>query len=256
VIQLHSLGGGAWEDPLPDELLSRGWAVIESNFPWGAPEGLRPAGGRAELDEAAALLAGYVDQRLAEWAYGAEAVLEFLERNQPDLTTRPLAVVGFSLGALGAPTLAARLEDRLDALVLVGGGADLSAIMMRTTLDAMRLEAEPAAQAGFSDAYLDTTTLDPFHTAARVTAPTLQVHAAFDRIIPEATGDALHEQLGRPERWTVLIGHEGLFLSLPSLAGALADWIDVAVAPAPPSVPADPAQTSLWSSSSASRARW
>src|SRR5262249_46360827 len=93
----------------------------------------------ASIDAAAADIAGFVDQRLAELAYTVEGATEFLSRTHPEMSGRPVVVFGYSAGALAAPAIAARLKatlsvdhgeggNRLAGLIVVCGGSNLLAI--------------------------------------------------------------------------------------------------------------------------------
>ena len=139
------------------------------------------------------------------------------------------------------PALVARLPDRFDAAVLIGGGADVfrtishSDLMGRKMTIRWRGRSPTAVQMKWlNEAVLERTALDPYHTAAFLAAmPVLQLHAKFDRIVPASTGELLYQRLGRPERWSYLLGHLGLFWWLPHEAGRIADWVEQATAPTP-----------------------
>src|SRR5690606_23625006 len=107
---------------------------VEQEIPL-PPSGFEPASGSDEdVDDAARRIAAAVDEVLAENAYAAEAALEYLDRRRPDLAGLPVAVIGFSAGALAAPTAAARLGERVSGVVLIGGGADIFRISQRNSL--------------------------------------------------------------------------------------------------------------------------
>ena len=114
--------GCLYVSPVIAELRQRGWAVLETQLYWGdwSRRGI-DAGGDDGLRQAGMLLAGIFDERLAELAYAVEAALEHLAARRPDLRPQQVVLVGFSLGAIAGPTVAARLTDRLRAVVLVGG---------------------------------------------------------------------------------------------------------------------------------------
>ena len=238
VIALLSLGDSRYEDAVIDELNRRGWAVLGSPYPFGLEVMFGPSLEEPYTTERfAAAIAANLDTRLAEWVYGCEAVLEELAETRPDVAQRPMVIVGFSAGALGAPALAARLHGRVDAAVLIGGGADILRIIHTSHLfrNAVQVRWEegpiaPEVLDELSRHYLAASRLDPYHTAAAlVRVPVLMLHAAKDRIVPAPTGDLLYERLGRPERWTFDLGHELLFWRLPAYAGDIADWIEEAV---------------------------
>src|SRR5690606_2543041 len=125
---------------------------------------------------------------------------------------------GCSAGAICGPTIAARLGDRVQAVVLIGGGADILRISQTNgvTNAGLAFGALDPIEGGYqprkltrgeldqlSDAYLEMSQLDPYHTAPALRAtPTLMLHAALDKIVPARCGRLLYERLGKPERWT------------------------------------------------------
>lgn len=249
VVALLSLGDSRYEDAVIDELNRRGWAVLGSPYPFGLEFMFGPSlEGPYTTEAFAREIAARLDSRLAEWAYGCEAVLEELAETRPELAQRPMVILGFSAGALGAPAVAARLHGRVDAAVLIGGGADMLRIIHTSHLfrnaAQVRWEEGPIAPEvldELSGHYLAASRLDPYHTAAALArVPVLQLHALKDRIVPAPTGDLLHERLGRPERWSFNVGHELLFWRLPAYAGDIADWIEEAVRGAAESAAPDP----------------
>lgn len=198
------------------------------------PSGFEPASeAEEEIDEAARRIAAAVDEVLAENAYAAEAALEYIDRMRPDLAGLPVAVIGFSAGALAAPTAAVRLGERVSAVVLIGGGADIFQISQRNTLTRggidLRGKDGPLDRrlvARIGEHYLEHTRLDPYHMAPRLRGvPVLVVHAMFDGIVPAETGEVLYERLGRPDRLTFLGGHGGLFYLLEGQAERIGSWL-------------------------------
>ncbi|QOI99445.1 MAG: hypothetical protein HRU70_02670 [Phycisphaeraceae bacterium] len=191
---------------------------------------------------AADLIAREMDERLAEAAYAAEAGIEYLERHRPDVPTRPMVVVGFSAGALAAPTVGARLRDRLDAMVVVGGAADLFTVTQKSeiTRGGVRVECggvqSPAPViAEIGRLYRERTRLDPLVTARQlVDKPVLQFHAMFDWWVPAEGGRLLTESLGHPDRLTMIGGHQVLFYFLPGYKKRIADWVEANTPPVPP----------------------
>lgn len=238
----HSFGADSYERPIIQSLRNRGWTVVETWFPVGLLFVLEPPQETfATVESAARHFANQVDGALAEWAYGCEALLEELTASDPGVAARPIVIVGCSAGGLGAPVAAARLREggrRIAAAVLVGAGADLSRVVHTSDLfvggkDGVLLPGRPLAGETLerlSAEYLRRSRLDPYHTAAALRdVPVLMLHARDDRIVPAPTGDLLYERLGRPERWTLPMGHELMFWRLPAYAGEIADWVDRAV---------------------------
>ena len=183
-------------------------------------------------------LARRFDDELADWPYSLEAVLAYLAETRPAVPQSPLAVMGFSIGALGLPTVAARLGERIDAAVLVAGGANLLRISQTSTkynggvvIGWTGGEATADDWNRLYDAYLAAARLDPYHTAEALHGiPTLVYHAHFDQVVPADTGETFYERLGRPERRTVPLGHHQILRIVMRLsAGEIAAWADEAL---------------------------
>ena len=245
VVHLEGLGSSERESAVTDLLRARGWLVLRGELPWGLFERqVVDAHDEADLEAAAEMLAERMDGRLANWALGVEAAVAHVRARWPDLPPR-VVLIGFSAGAMGAVTAAARLGPELDALVVVGGGANLMWMARHTVLNAADVEvlwrgAPPPEEVGarLDALYLAAARLDPFHAAPWVRGlPVLMVQARHDRIVPRAAGELLHRRLGSPERWTLPGGHKVLFWRLPRLADDLVEWIGAQVlepaAPAP-----------------------
>lgn len=236
-IAMRPLSGSAYTKSTINALRHDGWTVIETGLSFGA-EGIgevREASNDTDLDAIGDSVATLIDTRLAETAYGVEAVFDLVRSQRPDLSDTPVVVVGFSAGALGAPTVAARLGDRVKAAVLVGGGVDLLRISQTSSLSdfgvVIRSGGEkltPAQIDRTSAAYLKASRLDPYHTSRALSGvPVLLLHASQDDIV--TTGELLHQRLGKPERWTFDLGHELLFWRLDAYDAEIAAWIDRAI---------------------------
>lgn len=240
VIALRPLSGSTYIKPVVNEARSRGWLVIESSMGFGmAGVGeKRDAADEQEIDRHARQIAQLVDARLSEWAYGAEAMLATVREERPELAGKPVVIMGFSAGAIGAPTVALRLGEQVKAAVLVGGGVNIMDIASTSELSNFGLGITfrggplgPEQRAIASRAYLDESRLDSYHTAATLrTLPVLVLHAAEDEIVPSRTGDMLHQRLGQPERWVFPVGHEMLFFQLGAFASPINDWLEAALA--------------------------
>lgn len=265
------------ERPLVRTLESRGWAVVTIS----TVTAMRRQGGparvasSADVVPAAREIAASIDDALAETAYAAEAVVEYLAAHRPDVPQRPLILAGCSIGACAVPVAAARLGDSVDAAILVGGGANMLDIALRSDATNLGVEVDWGGTAASIERntdllleYLRASRLDPYHTAAYLAAkPVLCVHAVFDAIVPAAAGRLLYARLGNPDRLRFNGGGTALMTMMDDVAPQIATWLDRAMynryavgpsdyaAPAPggvntaaqpaaeplPEVPADPA---------------
>lgn len=195
-----------------------------------------------QIEPVGRAIAAETDEALASNAYAVEAVLDYLNKERPDIAPKanhiPVVIVGMSAGALAAPAAAVRVQDQIDAVVLVGGGADLFRISQESSLTDGGIEvyrgrsrAPRSTREQIDAAYLKATRLDPYHTAPLLAGlPVLQVHAAWDGWVPEETGELLYQRLGRPDRMVFQGGHSTLFLFLPRHADEIMDWIEHATA--------------------------
>jgi predicted esterase len=190
-------------------------------------------------------IAREIDESLASNAYCAQALVEYAHAQFPSLVSKPIVIVGFSAGALAAPTAAVRLREQgfdVSAMVLIGGGADLFDVAQKSTLTdgGIRLRctkdggtpkppSKETAEA-VHEAYLRTSQLDPSRLAPTLThVPTLMLHADWDEWVPASTGERLYDLLGKPDRWRLRLGGHGmLFYLLPTKAGDIASWVRAA----------------------------
>jgi pimeloyl-ACP methyl ester carboxylesterase len=240
VLHLSSLAGFDYEKPVIDALCEDGWLVLQIDASTARrPENPTRVDASADVAEPARDLARAIDNRVAEIAYAAEAGLDYLLDTRSDLADRPVMVAGYSAGALVGPAVATLLHDRIDGVVLVGGGANLLSIARRSSLTnggiSVRWEHASGPEntpteadwARLEDAYLTASRLDPYNTAPfLVDKPVLVLHGLFDDIVPADTGETLYERLGRPERYVYTLGHRGLFWRLPAQSGIIRRWLD------------------------------
>lgn len=243
LVHLHGLGGHRLERHLQPGLRRAGWGVLECVYPLAGWSRLAAdASDPEQVRAAGATMAAIIDHRFAELAIAAEAAIETLAAGgDAAAAAGPLLVAGFSAGGNAAPAVAARLGDRVRALAIVMGGADLMAITIASTLgdtgfdgvrggrpvDRRRLTADERRR--FSEAYLERVRLDGFAVGPHLAGvPTLLVPARFDRVVPAATGRRLGERLGGPGgpavRW-LPTGHVGGYLSLPWTGPRIGRWL-------------------------------
>lgn len=239
IVRIRAFAPNPFEDSVVEEFRRRGWAVLSGSFATPlSTVGRYDFAPGTPLAVVAAPIARDMDRVSAERAYAFEAALAWLAERHPEVPTHPAVLVGFSAGALGVPTVAARMPGRFDAAVLVCGGADLLSICQRNSLArglSVTMSGAPLPRPVLDSLcaeYLAASSLDPYATApALIGTPVLMLQAARDRDVPRDTGDLLYERLGRPERWMYDGGHAWVFLLLPRLKGDIARWIEHAVGP-------------------------
>jgi len=244
ILWFHSLGGLTFEEAAIAEMQRRGWHVAVSTFPWGMQADLNLMLLEGSVDATGRIAARSVDRRMAMGAYGAEAVVNYMQSCSPALVEKPIVVWGASAGSFVAPAVAARLGERVKAMILVGSGANLMEVSQKSTFfdGGVRLQYLPtekqrtkgeeearrtALKAEFLAEYAKATKLDSLVVGPHLrTVPTLMLHGVTDEIVPAKTGDDLWRLLGKPERWEFSLGHQALFWRLSSQRVALADWLD------------------------------
>lgn len=230
-------------------LRAHGWAVLRMlSHPSRFTERLDLSVDPANPETAAAAASVEFTDRVAEAAYAAEAAFDWIERERPALSAGPRVALGMSGGAMVLPTIVAREPDSYAAAVLIAGGVNFLSIICSSNytdmIDSVRAVwtgGEPAASArhDLEAAYLERASLDAYHTAPALRGkPLLVLHAENDLAVPSRLGEQLWERLGRPERWSYPLGHELLFMMLPTKYEEIADWVDSAVMPSERSQPA------------------
>lgn len=197
-------------------------------------------------DRGATRLASRVDNHLADRAYAMEAMLAYLEQQQPELLAGPRVIAGTSAGAIALPTVVARIGP-VDAAVLIGGGENVAQIILESPLLNQHIElveeklteqsagkfklswepcTDPQLRSEFANRVLQKSKIDPHYAAAAlVDTPVLMLQAKYDSIVPALTGQSLYESLGRPQRWSYRTGHVGLTLLVPWKIGYVLDWM-------------------------------
>lgn len=260
----HGLGGLEYTQPIADELLRRGWLVIESEgLSWGFErversleeedrEARGPVNERAQgsgggparstkpkamsVDEASTAFAQGA-QLFADIAYSWEAALAFVETRCPLVAGKPVVYVGISFGGIVGPTVVARLGDRVKATVLAGAGANLMGIanesdiegldLVMTASDGKRIMPGSENYRAISEMYLEKAAWDSYNTAPFLLGrPVLLVQGRSDTTVPSRYGDVLWERLGRPERWSAWYGHPLLIYFIGDHRKEIADWLE------------------------------
>ncbi|HMN40257.1 MAG TPA: prolyl oligopeptidase family serine peptidase [Phycisphaerales bacterium] len=236
IVYMSGLGSIPYEQAIADELSARGWWLVRIATPrvWWYESKPWYVGSREDVPRVARQLAGVLDDLVAEPAYAAQAVLDYLAEARPEVPQHPLAIVGFSAGSLAAPAIVARTPERFDAAVIVGGGANLLEISQKSDLTdgGIRLAWPDNQPRGdwreqlFRD-YLTFSKLDPYHTARFLrNKPVLTVLANLDLTVPAANGWLLWDRLGRPDSYNHVGEHRTLFFTLHGQARRIADWLE------------------------------
>lgn len=219
-------------------LLADGWVVLTSSgtgryFERRSNPQTFEIKSDADVAIVGARIAAAVDDELADWPYSLEAVLSYLAIHRPEIPQQPAVVMGFSIGAIGLPAVAARMPKRFAAAVIVAGGADLLKISQtsRKANPGIELRWTPPAReenlfAKLDAAYLSNAKLDPYSAAATLgDMPVLMFHASFDQVVTAKAGNLLWNRLGKPERRVFPVGHGHMLrVAMRMQAGQIAKW--------------------------------
>jgi dienelactone hydrolase len=167
------------------------------------------------------------------WAEGAQneintvidtrRLIDWAER-QPEIDTDHIGLVGFSHGAMLAPTLAAQ-EPRITALVLVMGGAHPPRVIAQcrgARTEGVQIWAE--AIFGWSRDEMEERLeplygpMDPARYPNRIDPSRVLIFdAGKDECVPESCRDDLWEAMGRPERTIINANHRHAFYTMTPL---------------------------------------
>ena len=191
-----------------------------------------------DLEAHGRMLAGIVDQRIAEHAYAAEALIAESDRLNPDLADKPIVVMGFSAGALVSPAVTARLRglypDRQIALVMIGGGGDVVSSSAESVFEVGKLDFAPREGPEPTDEQLDelamhyraASKLDPLVLAPSLAdVPTLHIYAKRDTVVPTSAAEAFNEAHGHVDRLVHPLNHDTLFFFVPGEVGRIKTWL-------------------------------
>lgn len=238
-VVLSPISNSNYTSGVRNELLRRGWALlVQTQIQFALPLQTKDATtlGRAGVfvQQRPGDFARMLDEEVADQAYAVEAAIAHVRRMRPELfaTPKPVALLGFSLGALVGVTSGARIANELSAAVFVGGGTHFGSVLIRSQV-LRRDDGEPLFQvpehrmAQLELDYLAASRLDAFHTAGQLlNTPTLLIDGRTDGIVNSRYAHMLWQRLGKPERWTIDGGHSVLFLSLDRLAPSIGDWLE------------------------------
>ena len=147
-----------------------------------------------------------------------------------------MALIGVSMGAIGAAPVAARIDHTspIRAAVLISGGTNLGKLLGETTLGETDFKIRrigdtptPRATLAFEEAYHDSVILDsPELLQWLGNRPILVIEGESDTAVSRRSRHEFHDFLGKPERWRYPVGHVGMFLLLPEAADDIADWLN------------------------------
>jgi dienelactone hydrolase len=153
-------------------------------------------------------------------------------RRQDGIDPARIAAVGISTGGLLAAALAA-VEPELAGAALCLAGADLPDLLLQSTEPRVarwrewRLAADGLGDLGLARELAREMTSDPLRLGAYVAAEqVLLVTADFDSVVPRRNQDLLWESLGRPERYSLPLGHYTAALALPAIVSRIDSFLD------------------------------
>jgi hypothetical protein len=213
---------------LGKELIDQGWAIVYVYTVLNAPD----YNTQIELTKTPYVetIIELFDTKYCQVTSATKAILEQLETELSTLNKLPLVLVGISAGALNTPSVYHELQDQVDAVVLVAGGANLFDIVQdgaftnwKFTSNSGDFSEEQLQQ--LNAQYLQTPSRDPYFLAQELPQNTLLIHAKWDEVVPSESGDLLWERAGKPERWIYPSGHLGLFMTFGLHAPDVARWI-------------------------------
>ncbi len=216
---------------LGTEMLKDGWAVVYMYTVLDVPEYQMKVKLNGENAMQSAI--NLFDTKYCQVITATKAIRKRMETKLPSLQQTPFVLIGISAGALNTPAVYHELQEDVDAVVLVAGGANMFSIVQDgvftnwkfvdedekrfTKNELIQLEAE----------YLRTPSRDPYFLAPGLPhEKTLIIHAKWDEVVPSENGDLLYERAGMPERWVYPSGHLGLFATFGWHAPEIVDWLN------------------------------
>ncbi len=240
-------------DPLISTLRDRGWGVLFMlAHPSRFTEHARfEVGDDTDLDVAGSQIADMLTDRASECAYSVHGAMLYVRQTVPGAAEVPVSIVGLSGGAIVLSTVISRDPVMFQSAVTIAGGADFLGIALESAytgwINAVRVVLKDGARKEdvarrLLDIYHQHAALDSTRTFGVLsTMPTLMIHANHDRAVPARYGDLAWQLAGKPERWSIGMGHELLFMTLPWHVDRICDWIvDRTPAPTPVSRDAAP----------------
>jgi cephalosporin-C deacetylase-like acetyl esterase len=210
LILLHGLGGNKSSTiPMAIELASLGYASLsidEAN----AGQRMSAAGQFppfSSLDQLTTTLVALTTETIVDLRRG----MDYLDL-RPEIDHGHVGVIGTSLGALlGA--LFAGIDPRVDAVVLISGGGNLSELLIGGALNGTGYgRAYPGLLRGADPVWLENqlSCVEPLNFVAHISPhPLLMEHGRLDGIVPPDTAQALFDAALQPKsiQWYPNDGH-------------------------------------------------
>lgn len=216
---------------LGSALLKDGWAVVYMFTVLNVPDYSMKVSLKGKDNAKAAI--DLFDAKYCQVITATKAIREQMMLQLPTLQNLPFVLVGISAGALNTPAVYHELQEEIDAVVLVAGGANMFSIVQDGVftnwkfVDEQKNHFSNDALELIETEYLKTPSRDPYFLAHSLPHErTLIIHAKWDKVVPATNGDLLYERAGKPERWIYPSGHLGLFATFSSHAPEIVDWLN------------------------------
>jgi len=206
-----------------NELLNDGWAIVYVYTVLNAPK--YNTNILLTQEDAAQEIVRLFDVKYCQVITATKSILQIVEQKLPMIDSLPLALVGISAGALNTPAVFHELQNEVDAVVLIAGGANMFGIVQKGAFTKWEFSKMFIPYTNDAE-YLSIPSRDPYYLAPELPENTLLVHAKWDKIVPAMYGDQLWERAGKPERWTFNGGHLGLFMTFWWHADDIVDWLN------------------------------
>ena len=229
---LCGLGGMQYSSKiLGATLVQDGWAVVYVYTVLNVPDYKLDV--ELEDDDPARAMIEMFNDKYCQVIGATKAIRARMKKQFPSLLNAPLALIGISAGALNTPAVYHELQEDIDAVILVAGGANMFEIVQDgaftnwrfTNKNGEKYSRDELQEIG--NAYINTPSRDPFFLAAELPHDkTLIIHAKWDEVVPAENGDLLYERAGKPERWIYPSGHLGLFATFEWHADDIVKWLD------------------------------
>jgi hypothetical protein len=216
---------------LGSELLQDNWAVVYLYTVLNVPKYRMKVKlmGENPVDAAIEIF----DKKYCQVIAASKAIRTRMEHQLPSLQNAPLALIGISAGALNTPALYHELQDEVDVVILVAGGANMFDIVQYGAFTNWKFTDyegdtfSPKELQSMNNTFLNTPSRDAYFLAPGLPHDkTLIIHAKWDAVVPAENGDILWERAGKPERWVYPSGHLGLFMTFDWHSPDIVQWLD------------------------------